>query len=94
MADGGNESGLITAGALKRVLITLPLGNIAPKAHQAMSLTYAVIVRHFTNFKAGFAPIRVVQPLFIGERDVMTEYLLVGFNHLFSRLWRIHISRL
>ena len=67
MADGGNEGGLITAGTFKRVLIALTLSNIAPKTHQAMSLTYAVIVRHFTNFKAGFAPVRVVQPLFVGE---------------------------
>lgn len=73
MADGGDEGRLIAAGALKGILITLTLGDIAAKAHQAVAFPDAVVVRHFTDLKAGFTPVRVIQPLFIGQRDVVAE---------------------
>ncbi len=91
MANGGDESRLIAAGALKGILITLTLGDIAAKAHQAVAFPDAVVVRHFTDLKAGFTPVRVIQPLFIGQRDVVAEDFFVRLHDLGGRLFGVHI---
>lgn len=67
VTDGGDKRRFVAAGPFKRILIPLTLGNVATKAHQTVTFTHAVVVRHFTDFKAGFAPVRVIQPLFIGQ---------------------------
>ncbi|GAR63039.1 hypothetical protein NGUA15_04865 [Salmonella enterica] len=94
MTDGRDKRGLVAAGAFQRVLITLTFGNITTKSHQAMTFTDTVVIRHFTNFKAGLSSVRIIQPLFIGQGDVMAEYFFVGFNDFLRRFGRVHIFRL
>lgn len=74
--------------------MALTLGNIAAKAHQAVAFPHAVIVGYLADLKAGFAPVRVIQPLFIGQRDVMTEDFFVGLHDLGRRLFRVNVLRL
>ena len=93
MADGGDEGGLVTAGALQRILIALTLGDIAAKAHQTMTFPHPVVIRHFADLKAGFAPVRIVQPLLIGQRNVMAEDLFIRLHHFCCRLFGIDILR-
>ena len=94
VADGGNKGSFIAAGALKRILIALALGNISTKTHQTMTFTDAIVIRHFADFKTGFAPIRIIEPLLIGQRHIMAKDFFIGFNDLFGRFRRVHISRL
>ncbi len=85
VADGRDKGGFVAAGALQRILIALAFGNIATKAHQAMAFTHAIVVRHFTDFEARFAPVWIIEPLLVGQRDVVTENFLIGFNNLCCR---------
>ncbi len=93
MADGRDKGGLVPAGTLQRVLIALTLGNIAPEAHQPVAFTDAVIIGNFADFEAGFAPVGVIEPLLIGERDIVTKHFLVGLNHFLRRFRRVNILR-
>ena len=67
VTDGGNKRRFVAAGAFKRIPIPLTLGNVATKAHQTVTFTHAVVVRYFTDFKAGFASVGIIQPLLIGQ---------------------------
>ncbi|MNP34557.1 hypothetical protein D3C76_1278500 [compost metagenome] len=93
MADRGDKGGLVAAGALQRILIALTLGNIAAKAHQPVALAHAIVIRHFADFEAGFTPVGIIQPLFVSQRDVVTEHLFVGFDNLGRRFLRVDILR-
>ena len=94
MADGGDEGGFIAAGMFKGILIALTLGDIAAKPHQTVAFPHAVVVRHLTDLKAGFAPVGVIQPLFIGQRNVMTEHFFVRLHHFGGRLFGVYVLRL
>ena len=94
VADGGDKGSLVAAGALQGILVALTLGDIAAKAHQAVAFPHAVIVGHLTDLKTGFASVRVIQPLFIGQRDVMAEYFFVRLHDLGRRLFRVNVLRL
>ena len=94
VADGRDKGGFVAAGALQRILIALAFGNIATKAHQAMAFTHAIVVRHFTDFEARFAPVRIIEPLLVGQRDVVTENFLIGFNNLCCRFGGVDIFRM
>ncbi len=94
VADGRDKGSFVTAGALQRILIALAFGNIATKAHQAMAFTHAIVVRHFTDFEARFTPIRIIEPLLVGQRDVVTENFLIGFNNLCRRFGGVDIFRM
>ena len=93
MTDGGNKGGFIPAGALKSVLIAFTFGDIAAEAHQAATLTDAIVVGDLADFKARFAAIGIVQPLLLGQRYIMAEHLLVGLQYLFRRLFAIDVLR-
>ena len=94
VANGGDKGGFIAAGALQGILIALTLGDITAEAHQAVAFPYAVIIGHLTDLKAGFAAIRIIQPLLVGQRDVMAEHFFVRFHNLGGRLLRVNVLRL
>ena len=91
MADGGDEGGFIPAGAFECVLIAFSFGDIAPEAHQAATLTDAIVVRDLADFEARFTAIGIVQPLLIGQRYIVAEHLLIGFQHLFRCFFAIDV---
>ena len=93
MADGRDKGSFIPAGALEGILIAFSFGDIAPEAHQAATLTDAIVVRDLADFEARFAAIGIVQPLLIGQRYIVAEHLLVGFQHLFCGLFAIDVLR-
>ena len=93
VTDGGDKGGFLTAGVFNRFLITLALSDITTKAHQAVAFADTVIERYFAQLKAGFASVRVDQPLLIGERNIMTEHFFIRFHHLISDFRFINIAR-
>ncbi len=78
---------LSRAGALKGILITLTLGDIAAKAHQAVAFPDAVVVRHSYGSQSRLYARPVIQPLFIGQRDVVAEDFFVRLHDLGGRLF-------
>ncbi|MNH20529.1 hypothetical protein D3C79_803050 [compost metagenome] len=58
-----------------------------------MTFTHAIVKRYLAQLETGLAAIRVNQPLFVGQGDVMPKDLLVGFYHLFGDFPAIDVKR-
>ncbi len=56
-----------------------------------MAFAHPVVVGNLADLKAGFTPVRVLQPLLVGQGDIVTKHLLVGFINLLRRLRRVNV---
>ncbi|MND77888.1 hypothetical protein D3C80_695890 [compost metagenome] len=58
-----------------------------------MPFANAIVKRHFAQLKTGLAPVRIDQPLFVGQRNVVAEHFLIGFYHLFGDFLAVNVIR-
>ncbi len=58
-----------------------------------MAFAHPVVKRDLAQLETGLAAVGIHQPLFVGQRDVVAEHLLVGLNDLFGDLLAVDVER-